>query len=182
MNSDVITSMAVTHGLVTPQCGGEMLDRYWHELEKAGFNRFDLGLPLTIKPVPWKDYHLYQTPTGTTDNWQKYLNGGCWATNTYFPLIAMYMSGRAERADMILNAMLERQNKAVFPNGGSFQNGIVNRPDEGAESMDWQGKPNGYEGYLIYSFSFTQALLMREEGFRRQVYGPILGALETTSK
>ena len=176
VNSDVCTSMAVAYGLVTPQRGGEMLDRYWQELEKAGFNRFDLGLPLTIKPVDWQDYHLYQTPTGTTENWQKYLNGGCWATNTYYPLIAMYMSGRTERADGILNAMLKRQTTGVYPNGGAFQNGIINSPDKGAESMDWEGNPNGYEGYLVYSFSFTQALLQREAEIRRLLYRPILEA------
>jgi outer membrane protein assembly factor BamB len=182
MNSDVITGMAVMYGVISPERGSEMLERYWLELEKAGFRRFDLGLPLTIKPVPWQDYHLYQTPDGTTKNWQKYLNGGCWASNTYFSLVAMYMGGQVERADGILNAMLKRQNDGVFPNGGGFQNGIVFRADEGAESMDWEGKPNGYEGYLIYSYSFAQALLQREEVFRQLIYRPMIEAQKQTRK
>ena len=182
IHSDLITGMAVMYGVITPERGREMLDRYWQELEKAGFRRFDLGLPLTIKPVPWRDYHLYKTPEGTTQHWQQYLNGGCCVTNTYFSLIAMSMAGQGKRSDDILNAMLKRQNDGAFPNGGGFQNGIVNRGGEGAEFMDWDGKPCGYEGYLIYSYSFTQALLQREAAFRNLIYRPMLEARKSIIK
>jgi hypothetical protein len=182
LHSDLITGMAVMYGVITPERGREMFDRYWQELEKVGFRRFDLGLPLTIKPVPWQDYHLYKTPEGTTQHWQQYLNGGCCVTNTYFSLIAMSMVGQGKRSDDILNAMLKRQNDGAFPNGGGFQNGIVNRGGEGAEFMDWEGRPCGYEGYLIYSYSFTQALLQREAAFRNLIYRPMLEARKSIIK
>jgi hypothetical protein len=47
--------------------------------------------------------------------------------------------------------MLDRQVRGVFANGGGFQNGVINMGPGGAEFMDWNGKPCGYEGYLAIS-------------------------------
>jgi hypothetical protein len=69
--------------------------------------------------------------------------------------------------------MLARQEKGVFPNGGGFQNGVVNSYPQGAEFYTWDGETTGYEGHLTYSFSFLQAILLRQPEFRAKLFRPI---------
>jgi hypothetical protein len=106
-----------------------------------------------------------------SDNYGKWLNGGLCLSNTSFWLAASLTVGQGERADRVLNAMLARQARSVFPNGGSFQNGIVDNPPNGAECFDWHGNPCGYEGHLVYSWTWMQALLLRDPETRRRVFG-----------
>jgi hypothetical protein len=68
---------------------------------------------------------------------------------------------------MILDSMLHRQQSGVFANGGGFQNGFVDKMGYGAEVFDWSGNPAGYEGHLIYNWSFLHSVLYREPSFRR---------------
>ena len=70
-------------------------------------------------------------------------------------------------ADRILDAMLRRQRDGVFPNGGGFQNGIIDRYPDGAEFFTWDGKTAGYEGHLVYSWTWLHALFVRR-GVRSQ--------------
>jgi hypothetical protein len=67
--------------------------------------------------------------------------------------------------------MLQRQHTGVFPHGGGFQNGVINRMPEGAEFFDWSGNTCGYEGHLVYSWMFLQALLLREPQYRDRLFG-----------
>ena len=68
---------------------------------------------------------------------------------------------------------MARQGKPVYPNGGSFQNGIINRPGEGAEFFDWEGKTSGYEGHLVYSFFFLQAAMTQQPEQLSRIYRPM---------
>jgi len=166
--SDVPTSLAIMYGLVDADRGRDMLDRYWAALQASGFERFDLGVPLNIRPVHRDDQYAEwggKAEDGS-DTFGKYLNGGCCVSNTSFFLVANYIVGRTDRADRILDAMLKRQREGVFANGGGFQNGVINRYPEGAEFMDWQGNTCGYEGHLVYSWAFLQSVLLREPQFR----------------
>ena len=70
--------------------------------------------------------------------------------------------------------MLDRQRRGVFPNGGAFQNGVVDQYPRGTEFFDWQGNTCGYEGHLTYSFSFLQAVLLREPQLRQRLFRPVL--------
>jgi len=174
--SDVVTSLAIMYGLVDEERGRRMLDTYWAELDKSGFRRFDLGTPLNVRPVhrddqlkPWGG-----NKEDGSDTFGKYLNGGCCVSNTYYFLVANYMVGNTARADMILDAMLKRQSEGVFDNGGGFQNGVVNKYPQGAEFFDWNGNTCGYEGHLVYSWTFLQAILLREPLYRERVYRPLL--------
>ena len=120
--SDMPTSLAILYGLLTPEEGRPMLDRYWAALERTGFSNFELGLPLNLRPIPPA---LMLTGFGGkledgSDNYGKWLNGGLCLSNTSFWLAASLMVGQRERADRVLNAMLARQARSVFPNGGSF--------------------------------------------------------------
>jgi hypothetical protein len=81
------------------------------------------------------------------------------------------MAGMKRQADMILEAMLKRQNDGVFSNGGGFQNGFVDHMGAGAEVFDWKGNPAGYEGHLVYCWAFLHSMLIREPAFRERVYG-----------
>ena len=173
--SDMPTSIAVCYGLLTPEDGGAMLDRHWAELEKTGFKMFEVGLPLNLRPIP--PSLMLQGYGGKkedgSDTFHKYLNGGACVSNTSFWLLANYIAGRRDRADEVLDAMLERQRRGVFPNGGAFQNGIIDRAGAGAEFFDWEGNTTGYEGHLVYSWAWMQALFARDGVYQHKVLQPL---------
>ncbi len=184
--SPMINSLAIEYGLVEPGQAREILTRLWKKIEDAGFTRFDLGVPLTLVPVRKGDY-LQPKPGKTaaticgaperedgTDTFQKYLNGGCCVSDAVHFMTALYTVGENDKADQILHAMLERQQKGAFPNGGGFQNGVVDAYPNGAEFFTWDGQTCGYEGHLTYSFSFLQALFLRQPDFRARLYRPLL--------
>jgi hypothetical protein len=163
--TDAPTSLAISYGVIDREKGKEMLQRYWQALEKTGFQRFDLGVPLNLQPVPRQEMEVYF-------DFQHFLNGGCGVSNTSYLLDALYVVGMPQPADMILDAMLKRQQNGVFPNGGGFQNGFVDRMGGGAEVFDWNGKPEGYEGHLVYCWAFLHSMLLREPCFRDRVHVP----------
>ena len=162
--SDVPTSMAVNNGVLDAKTARPMLEKYLAALDASGFERFDLGVPLALKPIHRDDQ--FQSYGGKkedgSDTFGNYLNGGVCVSNTSYLLAALYAAGLNERADRILDAMLRRQRDGVFANGGGFQNGVINRGPEGAEFYDWKGKTCGYEGHLVYSWTWLQALFARE--------------------
>lgn len=153
--SDVPTSLAITYGIISKEEGKEMLQRYWKALKATGFNRFDLGVPVCLHPIPRHEMEEYF-------EFQKFLNGGCCVINTAYTLDALYTIGMAQQADLILDAMLKRQKEGVFPNGGGFQNGFVDHMGFGAEVFDWEGNPAGYEGHLVYCWAFLHSMLRRQ--------------------
>lgn len=182
----MINSMAIEYGLVEPAQGRDILSRIWKRIEDGGFNRFDLGVPLTLVPVRKGDYLQAKPgkPASTicgaperedgTDTFGMYLNGWCCVSDAVHFMTALYIVGEDEKADRILQAMLERQEKGVFPNGGGFQNGVIDSYPKGAEFFTWDGQTCGYEGHLTYSFSFLQAVLLREPAFRDRLFRPMI--------
>jgi len=179
LSSPMINSLAICYGLVEPDRGREIMRRLWTKVEAVGFRRFDLGVPLTLTPVPRGDYLMGkgicaapQKEDGS-DTFGQYLNGGCLVSDAVYFITALSIVGETERADQVLKAMLERQEKGVFANGGGFQNGVIDKYPQGAEFYTWDGATCGYEGHLTYSFSFLQALLLREPAFRARLYRPL---------
>ncbi len=165
--SDLPTSFAITSGIISSEEGKKMLQRYWKVLESTGFNRFDLGVPICLRPIPHEEMDLY-FQTDKYQEFHKYLNGGCCVSNTAFLIDALYLVGMTQQADMILDAMLKRQNDGVFPNGGGFQNGFSYRGVfDGAEFFDWEGGVTGYEGHLVYSWAFLHSMLRKDPLFRK---------------
>jgi hypothetical protein len=162
---DAPTSLAISYGVIDRDKGREMLRRYWQALEKTGFNRFDLGVPLNLQPVPKEEMEHYT-------EFQHFLNGGCGVSNTSYLLDALYAVGMTQQADLILDAMLKRQKEGVFPNGGGFQNGFVDRMGGGAEVFDWNGNPTGYEGHLVYCWAFLHSMLRKEQALFDRVMPP----------
>lgn len=180
LSAPMITSLAICYGLVDPARGREMLKRLWTKMEAVGFRRFDLGPPLTLTPVRRGDYLIgcpgaFGVPAREdgSDAFGQYLNGGCCVSDAVYFITALHIAGEGEKGDRILRAMLQRQEKGVFPNGGGFQNGVVNAYPQGAEFYTWDGKTCGYEGHLTYSFSFLQAVLLREGSFRDRLFRPL---------
>ena len=174
--SDMSTSLAIVNGLISKDDGRQMIERYWEELKKSGFTRFDLGVPLNVRHIPQQYRTKNKNPhhAKNQDKLGHWLNGGCCVLNTYYFLLANYIVGNNERADMILDAMLERQHKGVFPNGGGFQNGVHKVHMYGSEFFEWDGKPTGYEGHLVYSWAFLQTIMLRESKFREKVFHPVI--------
>jgi hypothetical protein len=180
LSSPMISSLAICYGLVEPPRGREMLKRLWTKIEAVGFRRFDLGVPITLTPVRRGDYMMggsggYGVPNREdgSDTFGQYLNGGCLVSDAVYFITALYIVGEREKADRILLAMLKRQEKGVFPNGGGFQNGVVDSRLRGAEFYTWDGKTCGYEGHLTYSYAFLQAVLLRQPSFRNRLFRPL---------
>jgi hypothetical protein len=178
LSAPMVSSLAICYGLVDLARGHEMLKRLWTKIEAVGFRRFDLGVPVTLAPVRRGDYIMgggagAPTREDGSDTFGQYLNGGCLVSDTVHFMTALYMVGESEKADRILHAMLARQEKGVFPNGGGFQNGVINAYPQGAEFYTWDGKTCGYEGHLTYSYSFLQAVLLREPSFRARLFRPL---------
>jgi hypothetical protein len=160
---DTPTSIGIAYGLISPEEGRPMLEKYWQALEQSGFDRFDLGVPLNVRPVPREEMEEYF-------EFQQFLNGGCGVSNTAWLLDALWQVGMTREANLIFDAMLKRQKNGVFKNGGGFQNGFVDQMGLGAEVFDWQGRPAGYEGHLVYCWSFLHTLLLRDPVIRDRVY------------
>lgn len=177
--SPMINSLAICYGLVEPSQGQQILDRLWSKIEAVGFKRFDLGVPLTLVPVRRGDYLIGLEGPGApkkedgSDGFGYYLNGGCCVSDAVYFITALHIAGEHARGDRILRAMVERQARGVFPNGGGFQNGVINEGGRGAEFYNWEGKATGYEGHLTYSFSFLQAILLREPAWRARLFRPL---------
>jgi hypothetical protein len=95
------------------------------------------------------------------------MNRGITAGHVLHFLAAHYVLDTPERADRVLRAMLERQMR------GEFQNGVRDAGGQGIDWTTWDGKPSGYEGYLVDSFRFLQAVLLRERPFRDRLYRPL---------
>ena len=172
--TDIPTSIAVAYGIVNVRKGRRMLRNFIKEIKRSGFDRFDLGIPLNTRPVPDDEMNHHFA-------FQYFLNGGCCVSNTANFINALYMTGIEDMADMILNAMIERQYKGVFKNGGGFQNGFVDKMGFGAEVFDWKGNPAGYEGHLVYCWNFLHSMLMKEPILRDRVYPKGMTALHLKS-
>jgi hypothetical protein len=164
-----VTGYAVKYGLLSPAAGRPMLEKLWAKIDEVGFARFDLGTPVTLLPIKPGDYHFGPggDRTVAAHAFKHYLNGGCCVSDTFHFLVASHMAGLGDRADRMLAAMLQRQWAGVHENGGGFQNGIGG----GGEFYTWDGTPCGYEGHLTYSYTFLQAVLLREPAFRLGLYG-----------
>ena len=166
--SPVPTSLAVECGVLSPDEARPMLEKLAAALAATGFKRFDLGIPSLFRPI---DPQLYYQ--NSPHAWQSYLNGGCCVSNTSYWLNALYLCGMTAEADRILDAMLRRQREGAFPNGGGFQNGIIDRYPDGAEFFTWDGKTAGYEGHLVYSWTWLHALFAREGLYEAKVIKPL---------
>lgn len=170
----IVNGLAIEYGLVEPAQGREILARLWTKIDQVGFRRFDLGIPPMLVPVRRGDYLL---PSGLgvpqredgSDTFGHYQNGGITAGQVLHFLAAHYVVGQAEKADMVLDAMLARQVE------GKFQNGVRDAGGQGIDWTDWSGRPTGYEGYLADSYRFLQAVLVREAPLRARFYRPLNG-------
>ena len=167
-----VNGMAIEYGLVSPEEGRKILRRMWKKIDEAGFTRFDLGVPSSLVPVRRSDYLLPDAigcpkREDGADTLGQYMNGGITAGQVLHFLAAHYVVGETEKADMVLRAMLRRQQQ------GGFQNGVADAALRGIDWTDWNGNPTGYEGYLADSFRFLQAVLLREAAFRDRLYRPL---------
>lgn len=170
--STYVNGLAIEYGLVNPALGRQILTRLRAKMEAVGFNRFDLGVPLHLIPVPPDDYlqpdscGIPRKPDGS-DTFGFYQNGAVFAGHTTEFLAAHYMVGEQAIADRILLAMLDRQDK------GLFQNGVQDAYPKALDFTTWNGQPAGYEGYLAENHRFLSLVLLRQEPFRQKLHRPI---------
>ncbi|MGI8966494.1 MAG: amylo-alpha-1,6-glucosidase, partial [Limisphaerales bacterium] len=97
LSSPMISSVAICYGLIDPEQGREIMGRLWKKINAVGFKRFDLGVPITLTPVPRGDYLLHPTATGDfgiprtedgSDTFGTYLNGGCMVNDAVYFITA----------------------------------------------------------------------------------------------
>jgi len=169
--SPVANGLAIEYGLVAPDLGRRILNRFWAKMDAAGFQRFDLGIPPNLEPIHRSDYlqpglGCPQREDGT-DTFQQYENGGITAGQILHFLAANYRVGYGDKADRVLRAMLRRQQE------DGFENGVQNAYPHGIDWTTWEGKPCGYEGYLADVYYFLQAVVLREPALRDRYYRPL---------
>jgi hypothetical protein len=182
-----LIGLSIAYGLVPEKEAKAMLTRFHAKIKESGFTRLDLGLPCVLTPILRADY-LIRNGDGAewgcasredgSDSFHRYLNGGCLVCDQIHWLNAHFRRGQKESVQPQLAAMVARQGKPVYPNGGSFQNGIINRPGAGAEFYDWEGKTSGYEGHLWGGFAFLQAALTQQPEYLLRLYRPMKQVVE----
>jgi hypothetical protein len=172
--SPFINGMAIEYGVVDAELGREVLARLADKMDEVGFDRFDLGVPVTLIPIPRDAYLKMASPIlgasakkDGSDGFQHYMNGSTNACFTLPYLAALYVVGKSERADKILQAMLKRQTEV------GFQNGKRQAADAGIEWAAWDGSPSGADGYLADTYQFMQAVMLREPELRARWYRPM---------
>lgn len=173
--SPLINAMAIEYGLVDRQMGQTIMTNLQHKMTLAGFHRPDLGIPSILVPIPQADYLIGYPPgaCGTPsrvdggDTFGQYMNGGIHAGHTLPYLAALYLLDRNTEADIVLNAMIARQQL------GLFQNGVWGRSPFGGEWTTWDGQPSGADGYLADNYRFLQAVFLREPACRTRLYRPL---------
>ena len=162
-----VNGIAIHYGLVPRDRANAIMDRLLAKIKAVGYNRFDLGLPGNLIPVPRKDYvdlskHCWGVgqKEDNSDGFQIYQNGGASACFAYFTLAALYDLGRREQADRILFPMLDALEKGQFQGFGS--NGMSN------DWKAWDGTPWGYEGLLVDNYYVLLAVLAREGSLEKR--------------
>lgn len=175
-----ILGLPIAYGLVPEKPAAELLTRMHAKVKEVGFSRLDIGLPVVLTPICRADYFIgagvaYGCPSREdgSDTFQHYLNGGCCVSDQIHWFNAHNRLGLARMVQPELTAMVNRQAMAVFPNGGSFQNGIVNAQPQGAEFYTWTGETTGYEGHLVYSWFFLQSVLTQHPEYLKKILRPI---------
>ena len=142
-----VSGVAVTYNLVTPEQGNRIWDKLLAKVRSVGYTHFEYGLPGNLIPIRREDYlHLEKRWGGPekddgSDGFQIYENGGATACYAYFTIRALQKLGRKAEADAILFPMLKAFEDGAFqgrgPNGMTY------------DWKDWNGQPNGYEGFLV---------------------------------
>lgn len=151
------------------------MDALWTKIEAVGYKRLDIGLPVNLVSVPADEQC---NPGGTngdgrSDPLGHYCTGGVFPQFAVNTMTALWYVGEDDRAGRMLDAMLQRQDKGVFPNGGGFQTGITNQLGTGPEIYDWNGATTGYEGHCVRDCSFVMGVLLRDPAVRTRVYQPV---------
>ncbi len=167
-----LNALAIEYGLVEKDEARQILQRLREKARTAGFRRNDLGIPSTLIPVRRSDYLLPDSlgcPKNEdgTDSFGHYMNGGISAGHSLHWMMAHHRVGESEYADAFLREMLKRQEQ------GGFQNGVTDEAPRGIDWTDWEGKPNGYEGYLSDNYRFLQAAALRNPELRKRFYRPL---------
>ncbi len=160
-----VNGIAIHYGLVPRTQANTIMDRLLAKMKEAGYDRFDLGLPGNLVPVPDQDYvdknprfGGSKNPDGS-DGFQIYENGGATACFAYFTLAALYDLDRIDDGDRIFFSMMK----------GFAEGGFQGRGDNGYSKdwKNWKGDCWGYEGFLVDNYYALLASLDRQAVLKR---------------
>lgn len=167
-----VNGIAIHYGLVPKDKANAIMDKLMKKIKEVGYDRFNMGLPGNLIPVPLRDY-VHKEGNGSrgggalpdnSDGFQNYQNGGATACFAFFTLAALYDLGRKKEADRILFAMLKEYDRCGFE--GRDKSGRSN------DFRRWDGAPTGYEGFLsdnyyaLLAVSLRQSEIAWERGYR----------------
>jgi hypothetical protein len=154
-----VNGVAISYGVVDRKPGREIMARLVKEIDRAGYTRFDLGLPGNLLPVRLEDYVERNRDFGggkredNADGFQIYQNGGATPAHAFWTIEALYKVGLTDDAERILMPMLGGFAAGEFqgfgPNGKS------------KDWKDWQGNCWGYEGLLTDGYMALLAVVTR---------------------
>jgi hypothetical protein len=143
-----VNGVAIHYGLIDPKPANRIMDALLEKMRRVGYTRFELGLPGNLVCVDKSDYTHHDPRWGYSEDgvkgFQVYENGGATACFAYFTIAALQRLGRTTEADAILRPMLKSFSEGRFE--GKAENGMS------YDWKDWQGNPNGYEGFLVDSY------------------------------
>jgi hypothetical protein len=165
-----VNGAAITYGVVDRQQGRRIMTRLIGELDRAGYTRFDLGLPGNLLPVRREDYVDLNPAVGggkredNADGFQIYENGGATPAHAFWTIEALYKVGLQDQAERILLPLLKGFAAGDFqgfgPNGKS------------KDWKDWKGNCWGYEGLLTDGYLALLAVVTRGELTRGMDWEP----------
>lgn len=186
-----VNGLACAYGLVGKAQGRRILGRIMARLRELKPGGWRWGVPVNLLPVP--DFDLiqpaftaglsggmmteklpiarddlglprYQDPTGELSfRGVALYNGATQTMLTAYLLQGLIAMDMPDDAEWILEPMLQAAE------AGELQNGLHVKSGTGAEHHDWDGHPNGYEGYLPEGWHFLLAALMRNPQLYRKV-------------
>ena len=160
-----VNGIAIHYGLVPHAVANTIMDRLLAKMKEVGYDRFDLGLPGNLVPVPDKDYVDKNPRFGGSknpdgyDGFQIYENGGATACFAYFTMAALYDLDRIDDGDRI-----------YFPMMNGFAAGDFQGRCDNGYSKDWKnwsGGCWGYEGFLVDNYYALLASLDRQAALKR---------------
>ncbi len=153
------TTLAVAYGLIEGERAGALMRALWRSLIASGFASFAHGLPLSLAPIPRRDYNPHglghpERDDGA-DTFGAFLNGGVSPAWCGEAIEALHRVGMTAERDLLIDALL------VGYADGRHAGGLHARRDWFA----WDGTPSGYEGMLCDSFTPLAVILRIRFGY-----------------
>ena len=162
-----VNGIAIHYGLVPTDQAEPIMDRLMAKMKEVGFNRFDLGLPGNLVPIPMKDYRGTGESAVRRRRRRRTAPRVSSTTRTAEPPPASPIS-RSPPSTIWAGA--SRPTKSCCPCSAPSTATISRAAISSTASKDWKswdGAAFGYEGYLADNYYALLSVLAREGLLRK---------------